>query len=243
MGLIVIKLADDHTEDEPLLEAPDSVAGNEWEDAPIDDNDDFHQNMERCEDYDTTTVVHCYPRFFTPPVTCFPLTGYCRSGTRDHRTWQQRLNRRDSAWKALLPDLVDAYLAWKHDSDGFTDFPTRARDLTAASEKFSVTAFYLFSMSNSLLSNHHCDIFQAHETRAFQGGVMTNIALAQNGLLGTSPHAPIVAISFTTLELFRRCRLRCPQFSIQAFVRVLSDLHCVHFLLVSSLFLHSSPSD
>ncbi|KAF8479455.1 hypothetical protein JB92DRAFT_3277834 [Gautieria morchelliformis] len=51
-----------------------------------------------------------------------------------------------------------------------------------------------------------------------------NQTLLLHGLLGTSPMAPELAIPIPTLELYRRCRLRSPQFSIQQWVKVLCDL-------------------
>ncbi|KAF8510448.1 hypothetical protein JB92DRAFT_3083613 [Gautieria morchelliformis] len=51
-----------------------------------------------------------------------------------------------------------------------------------------------------------------------------NQTLILHGLLGTSPLHPEIAISIPTLELYRRCRLRCPHFSVQQWVRVLCDL-------------------
>jgi hypothetical protein len=51
-----------------------------------------------------------------------------------------------------------------------------------------------------------------------------NQTLVLNGLLGTSPLKPELAIPLPTLELYRQCRVRCPQFSVQQWVKVLCDL-------------------
>ena len=58
-----------------------------------------------------------------------------------------------------------------------------------------------------------------------------NQTLIKYGLLGTSPEVPSLAIPLQTLELYRRCRLRCPQFSIQQWVKVLCDLANVSVFL------------
>jgi hypothetical protein len=53
--------------------------------------------------------------------------------------------------------------------------------------------------------------------------------LAKNGYLGNSPATPSLAISFGTLDLFRRIRLRKSSFSVEAFVKVICDLYSVCF--------------
>ncbi len=62
-----------------------------------------------------------------------------------------------------------------------------------------------------------------------------NETLIHHGLLGTTPVQPGLAISLQTLELYRQCRLRCPQFSIQQWVKVLCDLANVS----CSIYFHS----
>ncbi|KII92056.1 hypothetical protein PLICRDRAFT_677552, partial [Plicaturopsis crispa FD-325 SS-3] len=54
-------------------------------------------------------------------------------------------------------------------------------------------------------------------------------ALVRQGLIPSSPISPSVVITVQALELYRVSRLRCPQFSVQAFVKTLSDLHEVQF--------------
>jgi hypothetical protein len=57
-------------------------------------------------------------------------------------------------------------------------------------------------------------------------------ALAKNGYMGNTPATPSLAISFGTLDLFRRIRLRKSSFSVEAFVKVICDLYsvCLHHL-------------
>ncbi|KAF8525692.1 hypothetical protein JB92DRAFT_2701185, partial [Gautieria morchelliformis] len=50
-----------------------------------------------------------------------------------------------------------------------------------------------------------------------------------HGLLGASPLEPELAIPIPTLELYRRCRLRCPQFSVQQWMKVLCDLANINY--------------
>jgi hypothetical protein len=59
-----------------------------------------------------------------------------------------------------------------------------------------------------------------------------NQTLIMHGYLGTAPVKPTLAIPLATLELYRRCRLRCPQFGIQQWVKVLCDLSNVNLIFV-----------
>ncbi|KIJ58762.1 hypothetical protein HYDPIDRAFT_163072 [Hydnomerulius pinastri MD-312] len=54
-------------------------------------------------------------------------------------------------------------------------------------------------------------------------------ALVRQGLVPCSPITPTTAITFDTLELFRVARNRNPHFSVQAFVKTMSDLQGVQF--------------
>ncbi len=49
--------------------------------------------------------------------------------------------------------------------------------------------------------------------------------MVRQGLLPCTLYAPKVVITIKTMEIFHLCHLRWPQFSIQAFVRALCDLH------------------
>lgn len=55
----------------------------------------------------------------------------------------------------------------------------------------------------------------------------TASALARLGFIGNAPFTPSVAVSIKTLELYRSLRRRKPSFSIEAFVKVISDLYLV----------------
>ncbi|OCH83908.1 hypothetical protein OBBRIDRAFT_815670 [Obba rivulosa] len=63
-------------------------------------------------------------------------------------------------------------------------------------------------------------------------------ALTLHGYLATTPVSPSFAISFKTLELFRRLRLRKPSFSAEAFTKVICDFYVV----CSQYCLHSMNS-
>ncbi|KAI0055191.1 hypothetical protein BV25DRAFT_1930474 [Artomyces pyxidatus] len=56
-----------------------------------------------------------------------------------------------------------------------------------------------------------------------------NITLIRQGCLGSTPHDVSSVISLRTLELYRRIRLRQPRVSIQAWIRVICDLHDITY--------------
>lgn len=62
----------------------------------------------------------------------------------------------------------------------------------------------------------------------------TAVALMSHGLLSNVPLQPSLALSLTTLELYRRLRLRKPSFSVEAFAKVVCDLYMVRSLTLRS---------
>ena len=58
----------------------------------------------------------------------------------------------------------------------------------------------------------------------------TAVALMSHGLLLNVPLLPSVALSLTTLELYRRLRLWKPSFSVEAFAKVVCDLYMVGWI-------------
>lgn len=48
-----------------------------------------------------------------------------------------------------------------------------------------------------------------------------------SGYLGNVPLNPSIAVSFKTLEMYRRIQLRKPSFSVEAFAKVTCDLYSV----------------
>ena len=59
----------------------------------------------------------------------------------------------------------------------------------------------------------------------------TASALADVGFIGNAPFKPSMAVSMKTLKLYRILRRRKPSFSIEAFVKVISDLYLVRLPL------------
>jgi hypothetical protein len=59
----------------------------------------------------------------------------------------------------------------------------------------------------------------------------TGCTLIRHGLMPSAPGKPSVAITIQALELYRLTHFRCPQLSISAFVKALSDVHSVSFCI------------
>ena len=64
----------------------------------------------------------------------------------------------------------------------------------------------------------------------------TASALVKLGFIGNAPFRPSVAVSMKTLELYRTLRRRKPSFSIEAFVKVISDVYLVRLSLVTASY-------
>ncbi|OCH83864.1 hypothetical protein OBBRIDRAFT_815682 [Obba rivulosa] len=64
--------------------------------------------------------------------------------------------------------------------------------------------------------------------------------MALRGYLATTPVSPTLAISFKTLELFRRLRLRKPSFSVEAFAKVICDFYAIPYRRVYRMSLSNA---
>lgn len=129
----------------------------------------------------------------------------------DARTWEQRLEFEAQQWDSQAPALAQAYLCYKH--------PTAAPVRTVSSSSFQVQAIHLFSRSVVSVPQHPNEL--------------ANVALLHMGYIGCSPQRPSVAISLEVLDLYYRLRRRHPQLGLQAFTRVLCDLHNVRTPLIA----------
>lgn len=56
---------------------------------------------------------------------------------------------------------------------------------------------------------------------------MWNVTLLGHGCLSATPDVVTSVVSLRTLELYRRLRLRHPPLSVQAWIKVICDLHNV----------------
>ncbi|KAF7976738.1 hypothetical protein HWV62_5710 [Athelia sp. TMB] len=129
-------------------------------------------------------------------------------------TRRARLRALYASWDAQMPQLVRAFLTWRHGASE-SDSDPEAMDTTSESESgsvFHVTAIGIMTRERL------CEVHQRPDELA-------NVSLLRQGFLGCSPETPSVAFSLDTLELYHRLRRRHGQLSIQTMARVLCDLH------------------
>lgn len=67
------------------------------------------------------------------------------------------------------------------------------------------------------------------KTNVVDGNEGIPASLIRQGLIPCAPYRPTPTVTTRLLELFRHSHLRCPHFSIQAFVKSLCDLHGLVF--------------
>ena len=123
----------------------------------------------------------------------------------------------------MFPSLVKLYMTWKYatpttrpHSPMTVDppLPMPPNVPPANNCSFSIELLDIYTLESSVVVPYSNDEFPIH-------------ALAKTGYLGNTPTTPSLAISFRTLEFFRRTRLRKPSFSVEAFTKVICDLYAV----------------
>ncbi|KAF9054922.1 hypothetical protein BDP27DRAFT_1242445 [Rhodocollybia butyracea] len=124
---------------------------------------------------------------------------------KDARTWKQRIQRFNNAWASIITELVDEYICWKYNSKPSTCSPSD-------SWEFSIEIIDVHSLTRQTT------IYRDSETKATS-------ALVRAGYLPASPESPSVAVSLRTLELFYAMRLFKPNFSVEAFAKMVCYLH------------------
>jgi hypothetical protein len=154
---------------------------------------------------------------------------------KDHRTRRDRLAQVHANWSPFLTELADAYVAWKatsslseslpsesHGGNMSTPQPSSPSSSGSTSDPFSS---YDFNINTIDIYTLQCNR-NIHRTSEMK----TAVALMSHGLLSNVPLLPSIALSLTTLELYRRLRLRKPSFSVEAFAKVVCDLYMVGWI-------------
>ncbi|KIM74378.1 hypothetical protein PILCRDRAFT_828356 [Piloderma croceum F 1598] len=122
---------------------------------------------------------------------------------RDLRTWGARIRTREIKWAEQLDILTDTYLRWK----------SNPSDVEAEGDEFAVEYVDIYNYSASKTFTHIAS------SRTW------NATLLAHGCLSSTPDVVTSVISLRTLELYRRLRLRHAPLSIQAWIKVICDLH------------------
>ncbi|KAF9074298.1 hypothetical protein BDP27DRAFT_1416595 [Rhodocollybia butyracea] len=124
---------------------------------------------------------------------------------KDAQTWKQHIQRFNNAWASIIDKLVDEYICWNYNSKPSTGSPSD-------SWEFSIEIIDIHSLT------HQTTIYQDSETK-------TTSALVHAGYLPASPESPSIAVSLHMLELFYAMQLFKPNFSVEAFAKMLSAMH------------------
>ena len=132
-------------------------------------------------------------------------------------------------------DLADAYISWKarattNPSLPSDDLPSEGGNMSTPQSSSSSASTpdplsYDFNIAtiDIYTLQRNCNIHRTSEMK-------TAVALMSHGLLSNVPLLPSVALSLTTLELYRRLRLWKPSFSVEAFAKVVCDLYMVGWI-------------
>ncbi|KZT06566.1 uncharacterized protein LAESUDRAFT_759386 [Laetiporus sulphureus 93-53] len=138
---------------------------------------------------------------------------------KDARTWRLCLEHVQANWAPLLDALTDIYLAWCYPSA--PDHPATSDALPLSrlplsmemcpdddDYSFTIEVIDIYTLDTTVRIPRSCESRSQAE------------AVAAQGYLPTTPIDPTLAISFKTLELFRRLRLRKASFSAEAFAKI-----------------------
>ncbi|KAJ7609854.1 hypothetical protein FB45DRAFT_761689 [Roridomyces roridus] len=151
------------------------------------------------------------------------MTERARTRCKDTRTRRDRTQRRNDAFLAQMPDMLNAY-------SSFRARGRPAEEEDGDPEYYNVLVVDLFS-DEKLVLPKGCGGFSA--------------ALLRLGLVPSAPWTPSFVFTMATLDFYRVSHARCPQFSIYAFTKTLADLHGVpprstmhqHFSIAFDLYL------
>ncbi|KAH9951708.1 hypothetical protein B0H21DRAFT_842744 [Amylocystis lapponica] len=132
---------------------------------------------------------------------------------KDARTWRQRVQNLDENWRPLIPDLVDAYIAWRYGQSGSSGGDEPVRGLY----DFDINVFDIYSLASTATVSRDADTKSAA------------VALVASGYLGITPFSPSLAVSIKTLELLRSIRLFKASFSVEAFGKLLCHYYMIPY--------------
>ncbi len=175
-----------------------------------------------------SSTIRCYPSKSFRHFTTRHNQWVCCSKRYDARNRHDRTEKRNREWDLQLEDLVNAYMTWQ------AALPTRSTSddpADAGGSSFTIVVvnflgtYILLSPSGRALSRY-ADTGQRTFRRPTPE-TKTNVAMALEGYIGTSPTSPNIALSFDVLEVYRQFHRVCPRLSIQAHVRALCHLHRV----------------
>ncbi|KAF8591239.1 hypothetical protein K439DRAFT_1611253 [Ramaria rubella] len=135
----------------------------------------------------------------------------------DRRMHRDHTERQNIAWGLLSPALVTAHLQWSY--HGPPDIPIN----TPLHPSIKVM-----------------DLFASRDIAfPLQDHFSLNVTMARHGYIGNAPTHPSLAFSTRMLQLLQVLTARCPQLSLQSFVKSICDIHrvcSIYILLTVQLF-------
>ncbi|KAK0229193.1 hypothetical protein EDD85DRAFT_957591 [Armillaria nabsnona] len=132
---------------------------------------------------------------------------------RDGRTRKDRTYLHHQGFDPQMPALADAYMEWDWN---------RSQGIQS-------------NICNEMVDGSVCvkvvDLYREYDTtiQTLSTDKFIAAALIRQGLLPCAPFHPSVVITIPAMQVYHTAHLRCPQFNIQPFVKMLCDLHSVAF--------------
>lgn len=149
----------------------------------------------------------------------------------DRRKRRHRNETRQQGFKLQMEAFADSYATYIYNRDhGTTPEPSH-------SERDAMYIYRIHAQdtcSKFLTSIHE----PSHVLTSYAGTTETHIvypstalspcaAIVAQGIIPTAPQTPTLGFRVETLELYRTAHFRCPQLSVQAWVRTMADLQGV----------------
>ena len=126
-------------------------------------------------------------------------------------------------WKTQLPDLVEAFLAFKAHGPLVSE-PNDAGRWHIEVIDIESTYQFLFTRYSNLLGTIARSL---HPFTHTQLAPFASVTLILHGYLGASPEQPHLAFSFPLLSFYQQLRRVHPRFSFDAFAKCLNHFHSV----------------
>ncbi|SJL09440.1 uncharacterized protein ARMOST_12818 [Armillaria ostoyae] len=132
---------------------------------------------------------------------------------RDSRKRKNRTYLRHQGFDPQMSALADAFMEW--------DLSRGEEDKAGVSDE----------MIDGSISIKVVDLYREYDTTVptLSTDEFEAVALVRQGFLPCAPFHPSVVITIPAMEVYHTAHWRCPQFTIQPFVKMLCDLHAVAF--------------
>jgi len=143
----------------------------------------------------------------------------------DACTWGDRIRTREKKWVDQLDDLADAYCAGRQ-----IHLKWKVRDLPSLYSMWSsmVSAIFLFLCFPPLMIA--IDYSASKSFTHITSSKSWNATLLEYGCLSCMPDVVMSVVSLRTLELYWGLHLHHAPLSVQAWIKVICDLHDVGLL-------------